>query len=770
MDIKNPQKITASLTILALMFLPVAAPAVGQDKGVGPIYPSAANFPISWPQLPKATADAPNVLLIMLDDEGFGASSSFGGMIPTPNFDRLAQQGARYNNFNTTGMCSPSRASLLTGRYPHNVGMGALSDLAAGYEGYSSVIPRSAGTIAALLKDHGYSTAMFGKAHFTPPWELTAAGPFDRWPVGLGFEHFYGFLQGDTNQYAPNLVIGTRYVTPPSDPGYFFERDLADQAIHWLKEQDQAASAKPFFIYYAPGATHAPHHAPADWIARFRGRFDMGWDRLRERIYREQKAKGIIPAGARLTPRPAELPAWESISPSQKRLAARFMEAYAAQLSYVDAQIGRLLDALDASGKAQNTMVVLIQGDNGASGEGGVEGTLYEQSLNFSLPESKAYKLANIDKIGGPLTDNMYPAGWAWAMNTPFRWFKQNASHFGAVRNGLTIRWPGHIDDTGGVRGQFSHISDIAPTILEAAGIEAPQQLNGVTQKPMDGISLAYTFRQPDATARRRTQYFEILENVAIYQDGWVAATRPSYMPWQLFSADRPKVSFEDRQWQLYHVSQDFSEFEDVSAQRPDKLHALQRLFLEEGRRNHVFPLHDLGEGAKGRPVQAPRADYLFDGEATNVHVSAAPPINGKAYTIDVDATLSGQGKDGVLVAQGGRFSGFSLYLKDAVPAFTYNAVPPRIATLRATRVLSPGRHNISVRFEPDGGKEGGGMLRFAIDGADAGGGKVPFTLKRFWFTEGLDVGKDLLTPVSADYGSPNAFPGQIHSVRFRLK
>ncbi|TZG25815.1 arylsulfatase [Sphingomonas montanisoli] len=770
----NCRGLSVSLTVITLLLgsTPTLLKATGPlTPSVGkPVFPPAGDFAPKWPQQPRPAANAPNILLIMLDDEGFGASSSFGGLVPTPNFDRLARQGARYNNFNTTGMCSPSRASLLTGRYPHNAAMGALSDLAAGYDGYSSVIPKSTSTIAQVLKEHGYGTAMFGKAHFTPPWELTAAGPFDRWPTGLGFEHFYGFLQGDTNQYAPNLVVDNRYVTPPVDPDYFFEKDIADQTIRWIDEQNHADPAKPFFIYYAPGATHAPHHAPADWIARFKGQFDDGWDEVRARIFARQRAAGIIPASTRLTPRPAELPAWDSLSSDQKQVAARFMEAYAAQLSYVDAQIGRLLDTLEKTGKADNTMIILIQGDNGASGEGGVEGTFYEQSLNFSAPESPAYKLANMDKIGGPLSDNMYPAGWAWAMNTPFRWFKQNASHFGAIRNGMTIRWPGHIASTGSVRQQFSHISDIAPTIFEAAGITVPVELNGVRQKPIDGISLAYTFQQPKAPAQRKTQYFEILENVSIYHDGWVAATRPTYMPWQLFSADRPKVSFNDREWQLYNVANDFSEYRDLSAQQPERLHALQTLFLDEAKKNNVLPIHDLGEGGAGRPGLATRSTYTYAADTANVHVSAAPPLGGKAYSIDVDALLSDTGRNGVMVAQGGRFSGFSFYLKDGVPTFAYNAIPPRVFTVQANRALSPGEHHVIVRFEPDGGKEGSGTLRFTIDGADAGGGQLPVTLKRFWFTEGLDVGKDLMTPVSPDYEGPNSFPGVIRSVQFRLQ
>lgn len=724
---------------------------------------------VHWPERPKAAPGAPNVLLIMTDDEGFGASTTFGGVIPTPNFDRLARQGLRFNNFNTTAMCSPSRASLLTGRYPHNVGMGSLSDLAAGYDGYTSVIPKSTATVATILKDHGYSTAMFGKAHITPPWELSAAGPFDHWPTGLGFQHFYGFLQGDTNQYAPNLVVDTRYVTPPSDPGYFFEKDLADQTIRWLRDQRSADPARPFFVYYAPGATHAPHHAPADWRARFAGRFDEGWDKLRARIFAQQKAAGLIPAGTELPPRPAELPAWNSLSRNEKRLAARFMEAYAAQLSYVDAQIGRVLDELESSGQAANTLVILIQGDNGASGEGGLQGTFFEQSLNFSAPESEAFKLANIDRIGGPESDNMYPAGWAWAMNTPFRWFKQDASHFGGTRNGMVIRWPGHLQGVGGIRGQFSHISDVVPTILEATGTQAPNDVDGVPQKPFDGISLNYVFAAPEAPSRRRTAYFEILENAAIYRDGWVAATAPSYMPWQLFAADRPRIDFNQRRWELYHVERDFSEAHDLAAREPERLSAMKALFLEEARRNNVLPLHDLGEGTAGQPRLPARQTYVFTSDATNVHVSAAPPLGGRAYDITADVTVPAGATNGVIVAQGGRFSGFSLYLHNRVPTFAYNAIPPRVTVVRGNAALTPGRHKMVVSFKPDGTPDGRGMLSLLVDDAPAGGGQIPVTLKRFWFTEGLDVGKDLMTPVSPEYGVPNAFPGEIHSVRFDL-
>lgn len=736
------------------------------------VFPTAKVGQPHWPAQATAPAGAPNILLIMTDDEGFGASSAFGGAIPTPAFDTLARGGLRYNNFNTTGMCSPSRASLLTGRYPHNVQMGGLADAAAGIDGYTSVIPKSATTVAEVLRRAGYSTAMFGKAHITPPWELSASGPFDRWPTGLGFEYFYGFLQGDTNQWAPSLVENTRYVLPPSnDPTYVLDRDLADRTIAWIHQQHAATPTKPFFIYYATGSTHAPHHAPPEWIAKFRGKFDQGWDALRQEIFARQKAAGIIPTATDLPPRPSVLPAWSALSPDERKLATRFMEAYAGQLAFLDAQLGRVFAAIDEAGLADNTLVIVIQGDNGASGEGGLGGNLFEQTMNFSLAEDPAYDLAHLDEIGGPLTSNMYPAGWAWALNTPFKWFKQNASHFGGVRNGLIIRWRGHVAGTGVVRTQFAHIADIVPTIYEAAGVVPPDVIDGVAQQPLDGVSLAYTFQDAEAPARRTTQYFEIMENAAIYHGGWIAATSPAYMPWELFSPNRKRIPFNERDWELYDVRRDFSQAHNLAQERPDKLRELQGLFLQEGVRNHVFPVHGILDARAGRPEYPARIHYSYTRDVRQLHADAAPPLGGRSFEISTEVSVSDRNPDGVLVAQGGRFSGYSLYIKDGRLNFAYNAVPPRIYLVRARDAVSPGAHSITASFACDCvGAGPGGIVTLAIDGREVARGRIPHTLPRMWFTEGLDVGRDLLTPVSPDYATPFEFGGDIRGVSFDLK
>ena len=492
---------------------------------------------VSWPATVAPKSDAPNIVVIMTDDVGFGASSTFGGPVPTPTFDALARDGLRYNRFHTTALCSPTRAALLTGRNPHNVGMGNVTNIPTGYPGYNTVIPKSAGTIAQILRKNGYNTAMFGKAHVTPEWEMSQAGPFDRWPTGLGFEYFYGFLSADTNQWAPSLVENTKPIAPPTnDPDYFFDKDIADKAIDWLKTQHAAAPNKPFMLYFATGAAHGPLHAPKEWLTRFRGKFDQGWDSTRAEIFAREKAMGIIPADAALTPRPASLPAWKSLNAKQKQLYARQMEAFAAALAFADEQIGRVITTLRENGELENTMIVYIQGDNGASAEGGLDGAAFEQSMINRSPEKFDFIYKHMDEIGGPFLYNLYPAAWGWAMNTPFPYYKQAASQLGGIRNGMVISWPAGIHETGGVRTQFAHVSDITPTILEVVGIARPEILDGERQMPLDGISLAYSFDHPEAPSRKRTQIFEMMENFGIYHDGWFAGVLPKRNPWQVYS------------------------------------------------------------------------------------------------------------------------------------------------------------------------------------------------------------------------------------------
>ena len=758
---------------LACMWIVLAASgaASAQSAGSAPATRNGTSQAASgWPQGPQAPAGAPNVLVIMTDDVGFGASGTFGGPVPTPTLDMLANAGARYNNFNTTAICSPTRASLLTGRYPHNVNMGVLTDFPTPFPGYTGVLPKSAATVAQILKGNGYNTAMFGKAHITPPWELTPAGPFDRWPTGLGFEYYYGFLNGDANQWHPRLFENTSPIDiPANDPDYILDKDLANRAISWIERQHAVAPAKPFFAYLASGTAHAPNSAPADWMAKFRGKFSMGWDRLRRETFLRQKKMGIIPAGTDLPPRGSEIPAWDSLSSERKRVAERLMEAYGAQLAYFDAQVGRIVAALRESGQLDNTMIIFIQGDNGSSGEGGTEGHLAEQSwINGNPPDDIGYALQHIDEIGGPKTYNIYPAGWAWAMNTPFQWYKQAASHFGGTRNGLVISWPGHFTSNGKVRSQFSHVSDIVPTILEAAGVSAPKTVEGVDQQPMDGISLKYTFNNPMAPSNRHTQAFEMVQNAAIYQDGWVAATRPLYMPWQMKDPQKT-ADIKGRQWELYNVARDFSEAHDLARDQPAKLKALQDMFLKEAAANHILPIH---AHSFNRPrATAGRTDFVYRSNVDNIPAEAAPPVLNRSFTIDATFTVTQENPSGVIVAAGGRFGGYSLHLKAGKVIFSYNAVPPHRFSVQANNGLSAGVHKVSVNFAHAGDDvTPAAVVTLKVDDQDAATGQVSRLLKAMPLDEPFGVGTDNQTPVSDDYQSPALFEGQIQEVRITTK
>src|SRR5215467_12942754 len=520
----------------------------------------------STPDFPKgvtAPTGAPNVLLIMTDDTGFGAARTFGGPIPTPTLDRLAKSGLRYNQFHTTALCSPTRAALLTGRNHQSVGMGNITEFATGYPGYTSIIPKSAGTVGNILVDNGYNTAWFGKHHLVPEWMQGPGGPYDQWAGGLGFEYFYGFLGGDTDQFHPALFENTTPVLPPvGDPNYILIRDLADRSINWIRTQHAAAPDKPFLLYLAPGNSHAPHHASKEWIAKFRGQFDQGWDKVREETLARQIRLGIVPPGTVLTPRPREIPAWDSLNDDQKKVYARMMEVYAATVAECDHEIGRVLDALQASGQLDNTLVIYLEGDNGASAEGTMQGTTSEVSAQFA-PESLEYLVSMIDQLGSDRTYNHYPIGWAHAMDTPFQWTKQVASHFGGTRNGMVISWPKRIKAKGEIRSQFHHIIDIVSTILEAAGVQMPESIDGVKQKPLEGVSMVYTFDDATAKDRHTTQYFEIVGNRGIYHDGWLACTGPLRLPWVTVGVS---PNPDDFKWELYHVVEDFSQAEDLAS------------------------------------------------------------------------------------------------------------------------------------------------------------------------------------------------------------
>ncbi|NML91740.1 sulfatase-like hydrolase/transferase [Sphingobium sp. TB-6] len=726
-----------------------------------------------WPALVKPAPDAPSILLIMTDDVGFGASSTFGGPVSTPTFDALAMEGLRYTQMTTTGICSPTRAALLTGRNHNAVNVGNVTDAASGFEGFTSDIPKSAATGARLLRDAGYATAMFGKGHITPSWETGPTGPFDRWPTGLGFGHFYGFLGGDTNQWAPALYSDNSPVEAPTDqPGYILDRDLADKAIAWINRADGANNGKPQFIYYAPGTAHAPHHAPPEWIAKFRGRFDRGWDAIRKETLAKQKALGIVPSSTKLAARPDAIPAWSSLTDQQKRVYAHEMEVYAAALAYADDQIGRVIEAMRRQANG-NLIVVYVQGDNGGSAEAGIDGTANEHALFHGLNDSLDQIDARRSELGGPTTMNHYSSGWAFAMSTPFPWFKQLSSHFGATRNGVVISWPDHIRDRGGVRPQFHHIIDIMPTLLDVAHVSLPAQVGGVPQQPLDGVSMRYSFDNKSAPSRRNTQYYSIWDNMGIYHDGWFAASMPEIMPWT-FGRDAAKPAHIDgRQWQLYNLGKDFSESTDVAARYPQKLAEMKALFEAEAGRYKALPVHRY-EGMAGRPNYiAGQTHFVFNGPADRIPEDVAPPLATRSFALSADVRLAqGQG-NGTLLALGGRFGGLSWYLKQGRPTFRYNMMGGAQTTVSADTALQPGDHRLGVQLtRRPAAEQAGATLTLLVDGKPAAHGEIPATVNlRFTLDESFDVGSDRGTPVAPDdYAAPNLFDGALRQLSIDVK
>lgn len=724
-----------------------------------------------WPQRLQPPKGAPNILVILTDDVGFGASSTFGGPIPTPTFEALAKAGLRYNEFHTTAMCSPTRSALLTGRNHHDVGSGHVTESANAFDGYTSIIPRSAATIAEILKDNGYATALFGKYHNVPDWETSQAGPFDHWPTGMGFEHFYGFLGGDTNQFAPSLFDGTKPIEAGrGDPTYHLERDLADHAIDWIRQQKSIAPDRPFFIHYATGAAHAPHQAPRDWLEKFRGNFDQGWDKVREETLARQKAAGLVPQNTQLTKRPEIIPAWDSLSADQKLVYSRMMEAYAAHLAHSDFQLGRVIEAIRDLGQLDNTLIIFIQGDNGASAEGGDNGRLNEATFMNGIDEKLDDLKRRIDDIGGPNSYGHFPVGWAHAMDAPFQWFKQVASHFGGTRNGLVISWPARIKDQGGIRSQFHHVVDITPTILDAVGLPAPTMVNGVQQKPMAGVSMVYSFTDAKAPSTRSTQYFELFGNRGIYHDGWVAAAGPVEMPWEISFARKPIDSIK---WELYHVADDFSEATDLAGQQPDKLRELQDLFWSEASRNHVLPII-IGKAPPGPPkpsYAAGRSSFTYYPGMNRLTQWAAPNLADRSFAIDADLEL-GEKANGMILTQGGRFGGYALYLRDGKLFYAYNFLDLGRWSVGSAEPIPAGRHTLGVAFKYDGGGAGkGGLATLMLDGKPIGEGRIertaPFILG---FGEGLDVGLDNGTPVNEDYQVPFTLQGTLHKVTVALR
>jgi arylsulfatase A-like enzyme len=717
----------------------------------------------------KAPDGAPNVVIVLIDDIGFGASSSFGGPISMPTLETMAANGLRYNRFHTTALCSPTRVAMLTGRNHHVNNAGAIMELATGFPGNTGIRPQSVTPLAEILRQNGYSTAAFGKYHETPPWEVSVSGPFTRWPTGSGFEKFYGFIGGETNQWAPAIFDGVTRVEHDMSPGYHFTTDMTNQAIKWISAQHSLTPDKPFFVYFATGATHAPHHVPKEWIEKYKGRFAGGWDRLREETYARQKEMGIIPAGTKLTPRPKEIPAWDDMNAGQKRLFERQMEAFAGFAEQTDHEVGRLVGQLDALGELDNTLFFYVVGDNGASAEGGPEGAYNEMMALNGIAGTYDQMRGHIDDWGSPATFPHYAIGWAWATNSPFQWTKQVASHFGGTRNGMVLSWPSHMKAHGEIRGQFHHVIDIAPTALEAAHIPEPKTVNGVEQYPMDGISMLYSTDDAKAPDRRKTQYFEMFGNRAIYHEGWIAATRHS-IPWVL--TKNPPL--QDDVWELYNIDKDFSEADDLAAKNPAKLKELQDLFMQEAERNHVLPIDDR-RSERFNPAIAGRPDLLggrttmtvFDG-MTGIMENAFINVKGVHHSVTAEVVLPDAKTEGVIIAQAGYFGGWTLYMKGGRVVHDYNFFGLTQTKVASKAPLAAGRHTIVYEFVPDEAKPGtGGKSILSIDGQKVAEGHIAKT-QPFAFSadEGVDVGVDNETMVSDDY-KPGAtdFRGEIVKV-----
>ena len=725
--------------------------------------------------LVKAPEGAPNVLYVMIDDAGFGSWGAFGGSLSTPRLDALAAQGLRYTRFHTTALCSPTRAAALTGRNHHSAATGVITEIGDGFPGYSGQIPKSAAMVSEILRQNGYSTAFFGKNHNVPDWETSVAGPFDRWPTMQGFDHFYGFIGGEANQWAPALYDGNIPVEMEVPKGreqdYTLNENLADKAIDLIHQQKSVTPDRPFFIYYAPGATHAPHHVPQAWIDRFKGQFDQGWDRYRETTYQRQLAMGVIPPDTKLTPRPAEIPAWDSLSADQRRVATRLMETFAAFTAQTDQEVGRVIDAIREIGQLDNTLILYEIGDNGASMEGTLAGVFNEMVSLNGQQENTVYILQHLDEIGGPKAYNHFPVGWAWAMNTPFQWGKQVASHFGGTRNPLVVSWPKRIQDKGGIRPQFHHVIDVVPTILEAVGIPEPSMVNGVPQKPIEGVSLVYSFADAKAKETRHTQYFEMLGNRALYHDGWIATARHGRLPWVTAGS----YDFEEDVWELYNLEADFSEATNLAATEPAKLRELQDLFWGEAGKYNVLPLDDRfierADPSLRPSLIAGRTRFTYFAGAKRIPESSSPNVKNRSHVISAEVEVAGGGAEGVLVAAGGVVGGYALFVKDGKPVYEYNWFSQERYRVTSSDPLPAGKSVIRVEFKYDGNGVGkGGTVTLFVNGKKVGEGRVDKTiLGRFSADETFDTGLDTGTPVSELYASPFKFTGKLSKVEVDL-
>lgn len=732
-----------------------------------------------YPPLPAAPEGSPNIVVVLLDDVGYGWMNAFGGLIESPASDRLSERGLRYCRFHTTALCAPTRAALLTGRNHHTVATGVVQEIATGFPGYTGMIPKSCATVAELLGQNGYATGWWGKNHNVPDNQTSPAGPFDLWPTRMGFDYFYGFVGGETDNFHPNLYRDTVPVDPPRTPeeGYHLTTDLADDCIAWMRRQKAVAPGRPFFAYFAPVAGHAPHQPPKDWRGRHQGRFDMGWDEYRKQVFQRQLETGVVPEGTKLTERPVEIPAWDSLSPDEQRLSARFAENFADYLEHTEHEVDRLINALEEMGELENTLVLYILGDNGSSAEGSLTGTLNEMmSLTGIMPEI-GQVLPRIEEIGLPHTTPHYPVGWAWAGDTPFQWTKQVASHFGGTRNGLIISWPSRISDHGGLRFQFHHVIDIFPSLLEVVGIAQPAVVNGVAQKPVEGISMAYTFLKGGAAApsRRQEQYFEMIGHRAIYSDGWMASFRHAQLPWK-----SRETSPTAGRWELYHVAEDFSQSEDVSGKNPEKLRELQDLFTAEAARHNVLPLDDrmaermdvtLRPGyftGRNKIVLPPGMVRLPEG--------AGPKTNNVNHSIHVEASIAEADAEGVLVCLGGKTAGWSLFIRDHLLVYHYNWFDAERYEIVSEMPVPIGNMDLRALFAIEDAVPGGpAQVRLFINGTACGEGRIDKQVRARFGFESYDVGVDKISPVCDTYPRRQGrqeFPftgGTIRSVAFEL-
>ena len=721
----------------------------------------------------KAPDGAPNVLIVMIDDMGFGMSDAFGGPIHMPTATRLAANGLRFNQFHTTALCSPTRSALMSGRNHHVNNFGSIAETATAFPGNTGARPNSVAYTAEMMRLNGYSTAWFGKNHETAAWEVSPSGPTDRWPTRAGFDKFYGFMGGETNQWAPFVYDGMTPVEIPKDPNYHFTTDMTDKSIEWVQAQKSLTPDKPFYVYFAPGATHAPHHVPKEWIEKYRGKFDGGWDKMREETLARQIKLGVVPAGTKLAPKPPDIKDWDKLTANEKKLFARQMEVYAGFGEHTDHEIGRLIDGIEATGQLDNTLIFYIIGDNGTSAEGGMNGLYNEMTYFNAVHESVDDILKNYDKLGGPETYPHMAAGWAVAGDAPFMWTKQVAGNYGGTRNPLIVHWPKGIKGKGEVRSQWHHVIDVAPTVLEAAGLPEPKSVNGTVQVPMNGVSMLYSFNNAKAPDTHKTQYFEIFGNRGIYHDGWLAGT-VHRAAWEF----KPRHGLKEDVWELYDTTKDFSLANNLAAQNPAKLKEMQDLFVVEAIKNHAFPIDDrLIE--RTNPTLAGRPDLMGGRKSLTVYqgmhgMSENVFINTKNQSFNLTAEVESPGAsaNGVILAQAGRFGGWSLYVKDGKPTYTYNWLGLNEYTVTSSEALPAGKATIRFEFAYDGGGLGkGGIAKLFVNDKEVASGRIEKTQPNvFSADEGADVGLDEGTGVTSSYTIPFRFNGKIKKVTIDLK